>query len=169
MLGPYAALAAHGHAPLDPTRLFTIVTTINLMSAPLTLLGLSSFFFAWAVDLICCLSFFLSPTGTGLPQLRAAWASVLRIEKYLLMEERDPAQPALNTNTALTNSPSWEKIDDAPPSSDITLESASFSWAADKPAFLGPLSVALTPGHLHLCVGPVASVGHSFFSLGVVG
>jgi len=59
VLGPYAALAGHGHGPLDPTRLFTIVATVNLLSPPLTLLG------------------------TGLPQLLAAWASLKRIEKNM--------------------------------------------------------------------------------------
>ncbi|KAJ7664453.1 P-loop containing nucleoside triphosphate hydrolase protein [Mycena polygramma] len=145
VLGPYAALAVRGQGPLDPTRLFTIVTTINLMASPLTLLG------------------------TGLPQIRAALASVQRIEKYLLLEER-----TVQSSAQVKDTRSWEKIDspsekiDIPPSSDIILEAASFSWAADKPAFLGPLSVGLNPRYLHLCVGPVAS-GKTFFLLSILG
>lgn len=41
VLGPYAALAGHsGHGVLDPKRLFTIVTTVNLLNFPLNLLGM---------------------------------------------------------------------------------------------------------------------------------
>lgn len=38
VLGPYAGIASH-HGPLNSERLFTIVTTVNLLSPPLTLLG----------------------------------------------------------------------------------------------------------------------------------
>ncbi|KAJ7846292.1 P-loop containing nucleoside triphosphate hydrolase protein [Mycena leptocephala] len=112
VLGPYAALAAHGHAPLNPSRLFTIVATVNLMAPPLTLL------------------------------------------EILLLDEQEKAPSPVDTKG--DEKDSLEKHDSAP-SADITLEAASFSWAADKPAFLGPLSVVLNPGHLHVCVGPVAS------------
>ncbi|KAJ7780147.1 P-loop containing nucleoside triphosphate hydrolase protein [Mycena maculata] len=140
VLGPYAGIASH-HGPLDPERLFTIVTTVNLLNPPLTLLG------------------------TFMPQIRAAQASLGRIEKYLLLEERtDLPVPLADADDASEYS---EKNDDAP-TVDITLEAASFSWAADKPAFLGPLSVSLTPGHLHLCVGPVAS-GKTLFLLSILG
>ncbi|KAJ7230413.1 hypothetical protein GGX14DRAFT_692155 [Mycena pura] len=113
VLGPYAALAAHGH-------------------------GHGS----------------LNPSRFGLPQLLAASASLKRIQKYLMMDEhaRSPAEAAAKPAEA---------------GGDITLENASFSWAADKPAFLGPLSVALRP-ELHVCVGPVAS-GKTLFLLSLLG
>ncbi|KAJ6545144.1 P-loop containing nucleoside triphosphate hydrolase protein [Mycena capillaripes] len=140
VLGPYAGIASH-HGPLDPERLFTIVTIVNLLDPPLTLLG------------------------NFIPQLRAAYASLKRIEKYLLLEERTSLPVPLG-ETDSANEYSGEKKDPRP--TDITLEGATFSWAADKSAFLGPLFVDLTAGHLHLCVGPVAS-GKTLFLLSILG
>ncbi|KAJ7065430.1 P-loop containing nucleoside triphosphate hydrolase protein [Mycena amicta] len=141
VLGPYAGLAAHGHGhgSLDPGRLFTIVAIVNLVAPPLTLLG------------------------TGLPQLLAAMASFRRIEKYLMMEERVPAgrSPSAKEGAELDEKKSGM-------AADIVLTEASFSWAADKPAFLGPLSVSLKSTRLNVCVGPVAS-GKTFFLLSVLG
>ncbi|KAJ7485129.1 P-loop containing nucleoside triphosphate hydrolase protein [Mycena galericulata] len=142
VLGPYAGIATH-HGPLDPERLFTIVTTVNLLNPPLTLLG------------------------TVMPQLRAAYASLKRIEKYLLLEERTSLPVRLGDADDASEFFEKEK-NDTPTTTDITLEAASFSWAVGKPAFLGPLSVVLTPGHLHLCVGPVAS-GKTLFLLSILG
>ncbi|KAJ7837824.1 P-loop containing nucleoside triphosphate hydrolase protein [Mycena olivaceomarginata] len=142
VLGPYAGIASH-HGPLNSERLFTIVTTVNLLSPPLTLLG------------------------TVMPQLRAATASLKRIEKYLSLEERTDLPVPLDAVDDASEY-SGEKKDDAPPATDVAFEAASFSWAADKPAFLGPLSVGLIPGYLHLCVGPVAS-GKTLFLLSVLG
>ncbi|KAJ7360685.1 P-loop containing nucleoside triphosphate hydrolase protein [Mycena albidolilacea] len=142
VLGPYAGIASH-HGPLNSERLFTIVTTVNLLSPPLTLLG------------------------TVMPQLRAATASLKRIEKYLSLEERTDLPVPLDAADDASEY-SGEKKDDAPLATDVAFEAASFSWAADKPAFLGPLSVGLIPGYLHLCVGPVAS-GKTLFLLSVLG
>ncbi|KAJ7818313.1 P-loop containing nucleoside triphosphate hydrolase protein [Mycena olivaceomarginata] len=142
VLGPYAGIASH-HGPLNSERLFTIVTTVNLLSPPLTLLG------------------------TVMPQLRAATASLKRIEKYLSLEERTDLPVPLDAADDASEY-SGEKKDDAPPATHVAFEAASFSWAADKPAFLGPLSVGLIPGYLHLCVGPVAS-GKTLFLLSVLG
>ncbi|KAJ7822606.1 P-loop containing nucleoside triphosphate hydrolase protein [Mycena leptocephala] len=138
VLGPYAALVSHGHGigALDPQRIFTVVATMNLMSPPLTTLS------------------------SSMPQLQAAYASLKRIQKYFLLEER-------HDNPAPDHCDTYEKQDDRA-SADIILESASFSWAPDKPAFLGPLSLSLTPGHLHLCAGPVAS-GKTLFLLSILG
>ncbi|KAF7297369.1 hypothetical protein MIND_00970400 [Mycena indigotica] len=128
VLGPYAALAAHGHSALDPSRLFTIVSIVNIMSPPLTLLG------------------------SGLPQMLAAWTSFQRIQKYLLLDERDIA-------------PSEAK--DPERTSTFTLQDASFSWAADKDTFLGPLTTTLYQEQLNVCVGPVAS-GKTLFLLSLL-
>ncbi|KAJ7493649.1 P-loop containing nucleoside triphosphate hydrolase protein [Mycena latifolia] len=132
VLGPYAALAAHGHSALDPNRMFTIVATLNLMIEPLNLIG-----------------------GL-LPQLIAAYASLKRIEGYLSQEEKP--------------SPSKEYQDgpEKPRDQDISLEAASFSWVPDSPPFLGPLSLRLMQGQLHVCVGPVAA-GKSMFLLSLLG
>jgi ABC-type multidrug transport system fused ATPase/permease subunit len=157
VLGPYAALAAHDHhrGVLDPERIFTIVATINLMSPPLILLG--SFSHSPSVSS----SSNLRIPGSSMPQLQAAYASLKRIQKYLSLEERDDV--LLRNDESEHRIPSTEKGREA--SEDITIEGASFSWAADKPAFLGPLSLVLTPAHLHLCTGPVASVGHPMTSV----
>ncbi|KAK7050729.1 P-loop containing nucleoside triphosphate hydrolase protein [Favolaschia claudopus] len=127
VLGPYAALLAHGHGigALDPQRIFTIAATMNLMAPPLTAIS------------------------SSMPQVRAAYASLKRVERYLGMGERG------------------EKRQDAA-TSPIVLRSAAFSWAADKPAFLGPLTLDLTPGYLHICAGPVAS-GKTLFLLSLLG
>ncbi|KAJ7589613.1 P-loop containing nucleoside triphosphate hydrolase protein [Mycena floridula] len=145
VLGPYAALVAHGHGlgALDPQRIFTVVATVNLMSPPLTILS------------------------STMPQLRAAYASLKRIERYLLLEERQNVDVHRAENASDRNSSNSEK-NDHEPSADINLERASFSWAADKPAYLGPLSVVLNPGHLHVCTGPVAS-GKTLFLLSILG
>ncbi|KAJ7107813.1 P-loop containing nucleoside triphosphate hydrolase protein [Mycena epipterygia] len=129
VLGPYAALAAHGHQPLDPNRMFTIVATLNLMTGPLELIGGS------------------------LPQLLAAYASVKRIEDYLSREEK----------TVSPNEDIKEK-----PQEDISFKAASFSWAPGSSPFLGPLSLELAQGQLHILVGPVAA-GKSMFLLSLLG
>ncbi|KAH9920611.1 P-loop containing nucleoside triphosphate hydrolase protein [Fomitopsis serialis] len=64
VLGPYVLLAArNGRAPLDVNRLFTIVTTLNLVSQPLSFLG------------------------QHFPILAASWASLKRIQTFLLLDE----------------------------------------------------------------------------------
>ncbi|KAJ6540558.1 P-loop containing nucleoside triphosphate hydrolase protein [Mycena capillaripes] len=161
VLGPYAALVSHGLGigALNPQRIFTVVATVNLMAPPLTTLT------------------------SSMPQLRAAYASLKRIEKYLLMEEQgrdgdggEEAAPVLEKQRAsesgsdLVNEKEFtekERERDRA-SNDIVLRGASFSWAPDKPAFLGPLELTLTPGQLHLCAGPVAS-GKTLFLLSLLG
>ncbi|KAJ6536775.1 P-loop containing nucleoside triphosphate hydrolase protein, partial [Mycena vulgaris] len=130
VLGPYAALAAHGHRPLEPNRMFTIVATLNLMTEPLELIGES------------------------LPQLLAAYASVKRIEDYLSRDEK-------------TVSPN-EDMREKPQGEDMRFEAASFSWAPGSSPFLGPLSLKLAQGQLHILVGPVAA-GKSMFLLSLLG
>ncbi|KAJ7703885.1 P-loop containing nucleoside triphosphate hydrolase protein [Mycena rosella] len=135
VLGPYAALAAHGHGhgALDPNRLFTVVATLNLMTEPLGLIG-----------------------GL-LPQLMAAYASMKRIEDYLSRPEK----------IASSNETQWDAAE-TPGADAIRLEAASFSWVLDSSPFLGPLSLGLKQGELHVCVGPVAA-GKSMFLLSLLG
>ncbi|KAJ6558333.1 P-loop containing nucleoside triphosphate hydrolase protein [Mycena capillaripes] len=131
VLGPYAALTAHGHQPLDPNRMFTIVATLNLMTGP------------------------LESIGGSLPQLLAAYASLKRIENYLSREEK-----TVSPNEDIKEKPLGEE--------DIRFQAASFSWGPDSPPFLGPLSLELAQGQLHILVGPVAA-GKSMFLLSVLG
>ncbi|KAJ7092344.1 P-loop containing nucleoside triphosphate hydrolase protein, partial [Mycena belliarum] len=135
VLGPYAALAAHGHGPLDPSRMFTIAATLSLLAGP--------------IDLI----------GGYMPQLIAAYASMKRIEDYLSRQEKPSVN---NMDNQLENAP--EKKSDY----SITLQEASFSWDSEKSPVLGPLSITLTHGQLHMCVGPVAA-GKSMFLLALLG
>ena len=126
VLGPYAALAARGQGSvLDPNRLFTIVTTVNLLSAPLNILG------------------------QFLPNIFAAYASVKRIESFLLLEDKEEA---LVDDKALEEKP--QDSDFSP----IKIVDGSFAWTSDSEAFLQDVNIDLAPGRLHLCIGPVASV-----------
>ncbi|KAJ7433880.1 P-loop containing nucleoside triphosphate hydrolase protein [Mycena galericulata] len=131
VLGPYAALAAHGHQPLDPNRMFTILATLNLMTGPLELIGES------------------------LPQLLAAYASLKRIEEYLSRQDKDLA-------------PNEDTKEKSHSEEHILFDAASFSWAPGSPPFIGPLSLQLAQGQLHIIVGPVAA-GKSMFVLSLLG
>ncbi|KAK7692904.1 hypothetical protein QCA50_004540 [Cerrena zonata] len=135
VLGPYAALAARGQGSvLDPNRLFTIVTTVNLLSAPLNILG------------------------QFLPNIFAAYASVKRIESFLLLEDKE--------EDAVDDKSSEEK----PQSSDfssIKIVDGSFAWTSESEAFLQDVNIELDPGRLHLCIGPVAS-GKSLLLLSIL-
>jgi ABC-type multidrug transport system fused ATPase/permease subunit len=83
--------------------------------------------------------------GGYLPQILAAYASMRRIEIYLSMEEK-------------SNAPPQTVVEAKGNGGDITLDTASFAWAPETSPSLGPLSVRLTQGELHMCVGPVAAV-----------
>ncbi|KAJ7493681.1 P-loop containing nucleoside triphosphate hydrolase protein [Mycena latifolia] len=93
--------------------------------------------------------------GGYLPQLIAAYASLKRIEGYLSRKEKV---------SSLNEIHQAEKLGDH----DISLETASFSWAPDTPPFLGPISMKMRQGELHICVGPVAA-GKSMFLLSLLG
>jgi hypothetical protein len=86
-----------------------------------------------------------------LPQLSAAYSSLKRIEYYLQLEELVPRLPPDADGGSQEKQP-----DDR--SAHISLQEASFSWGADKPPFLGPISLDLSVPHLYVCIGPVASV-----------
>lgn len=126
VLGPYAVLASRGHGSvLDPNRLFTIVTTVNLLSGPLNILGQS------------------------LPSIFAAYASIKRIEFFLLFEEKEESNGADKCA---------EEEPLRPASSSIKMINASFAWTSDSEPFLKGIDIDLEPGKLHLCIGTVASV-----------
>ena len=126
VLGPYAAIAKHRDGgALDPRRLFTIVTTVNLLSEPLAVIG------------------------QLLPTLFAAYASVKRIESYLLLEDKE---------NALEDDKSFVDEKQGRIASPIKMTDASFSWASDADPYLKDVNIELQPGKLHLCIGPVASV-----------
>ncbi|KZT65538.1 P-loop containing nucleoside triphosphate hydrolase protein [Daedalea quercina L-15889] len=134
VLGPYVLLTIHsGRAPLDIQRLFTIVTTLSLVQQPLSFLG------------------------QNFPTLAASWASLKRIEKFLLLEERQEWRIG-----------SAEKLQNISESlGDIELET-QFSWAPDADPHLKDLTLRCDEPKLYMCVGPVAS-GKSLLLLSILG
>ncbi|CAL1707862.1 unnamed protein product [Somion occarium] len=135
VLGPYAALAARGDgAALDPNRLFTIVTTVNLLSSPLNILG------------------------QYMPSIFAAYASIKRIESFLLFDEKE--------DNADSDKGSSEKAESEELTS-IKMVDAVFAWSPDSEPFLQDININLCGGQLHLCTGPVAS-GKSLLLLSIL-
>lgn len=129
VLGPYTALAASGHGSiLDPNRLFTIVTTVNLLSAP------------------------LNDLGQAMPVIFAAYASMKRIQSFLLLEDQKGILATDSDNTTLEKQP----LDDSLAS--VIMSNASFGWTTEGTPFLRDINMKLEGGQLHVCVGPVASV-----------
>ena len=78
--------------------------------------------------------------GQVLPEVLAAYASVLRIQKFLLLDEKQP------TSTQEEEQSNVIQLD------------GSFALANDAKPILKDIHVTLKPGKLHMCVGPVASV-----------
>ncbi|KAK7692905.1 hypothetical protein QCA50_004541 [Cerrena zonata] len=136
VLGPYAIIAKHRQGgALDPRRLFTIVTTVNLLAEPLGILG------------------------QLLPTLFAAYASVKRIESYLLLEDKEDVSEE-DKDTA----EKCEGRESAP----IKMLDASFAWTSEaEEPFLKDISVDLAPSKFHICIGTVAS-GKSLFLLSIL-
>ncbi|KAH8077273.1 P-loop containing nucleoside triphosphate hydrolase protein [Cristinia sonorae] len=161
VLGPYAAIAARtGRPPLESNNLFTIVTTLNLLNLPLNMLG------------------------QFLPIMAASYASVKRIEEFLLKDEK-PADSRTffdhsnaNNEDVKDDSEKDDVLelsygDEKPrvteePSIEITMNSTSFAWAPDADAFLQDLTMNLSEQRLYMCVGPVAS-GKTLLLLSILG
>ncbi|CAL1703415.1 unnamed protein product [Somion occarium] len=149
VLGPYAAIAGHhGHGPLDVNHVFTIVTAVNLLNFPLNMLG------------------------QYLPILVASYASLKRIESFLLLDEKSDDEdeeleddsdkdPSLNEKAMQTLKPD----DHFTP---IIMSSASFSWDPEADAFLKDVTVEFNTSQLHICAGSVAS-GKSLLLLSILG
>ncbi|KAK7691634.1 hypothetical protein QCA50_005033 [Cerrena zonata] len=138
VLGPYTALAASGHGSiLDPDRLFTIVTTVNLLSAP------------------------LNDLGQAMPVIFAAYASIKRIQSFLLLEDQtDP--DSVGEDHGAVEKPLGNSL------TAIKMENASFGWTAEGEPFLHDVTLNLQIGQLHVCVGSVAS-GKSLLLLSILG
>ncbi|KAF8312113.1 P-loop containing nucleoside triphosphate hydrolase protein [Clavulina sp. PMI_390] len=132
VLGVYAALSTYvsrATYPLNVAKIFSILTTINLLSSPLNIIG------------------------QGLPSILAAYASLKRIQTFLQMEEKGGDSHLEKKD----NDPSKEKLPGGGEVRDLKMDGASFSWLPDSPIVLHGISLQLTPGKLHMCVGPVAS------------
>ena len=117
----------------DYARTSTILTTVNLLDAPLVMMG------------------------QGLPTILAAHASMKRIQTFLETDEKSAIAFDNTTHHGQDEQPQspvqiQEKI------SELSIDNASFSWLPDSPVVLHNITCSLTPGQLHMCVGPVASV-----------
>lgn len=116
-----------------------ILTTINLLNGPLNMVG------------------------QGLPTILAAYASLKRIQTFLEMDEkREIATDQSEHIDDVVHTPN--QLDEKSKNDEtMSIEQASFSWLPDSPVVLHGISVALLPGKLHMCVGPVASVRYFSF------
>ena len=95
-------------------------------------------------------SFCCNPGRAGCERnIFAAYASVKRIESFLLLEDKEEA---LVDDKVLEEKP--QDSDFSP----IKIVDGSFAWTSDSEAFLQDVNIDLDPGRLHLCIGPVASV-----------
>lgn len=123
VIGVYAAVFGRSGAgnTLDVERIFTIYATVQLLSWPLNVLG------------------------QFLPDVMAAYASMKRIEKYLLFDEKPQSQ-------SIASDPNSEKHVD----SDITLR-GSFAWNKEEEPILPNVDITIPTGKLTICTGPVAA------------
>lgn len=105
----------------------------------------------------------ISSPGQHFPVIAASWASLKRIESFLLLEERE--EERLGSSEKLENI--YVAVDGVeletrtPPA--IVMQSASFSWAPDTEPFLKDITIHLDEPKLYMCAGPVASV-RDFYS-----
>ncbi|KAF8312075.1 P-loop containing nucleoside triphosphate hydrolase protein [Clavulina sp. PMI_390] len=133
VLGVYAALSKYSSAtkyPLSAAKIFSILTTVNLLNGPLNMIG------------------------QGLPSILAAYASLKRIQNFLRMQEKPHAPQqgeATSQSEEKSKSPQIQGVED------FKMEGASFSWLPDSPIILHDIHLLLTLGKLHMCVGPVAA------------
>ena len=135
-LATYAGNELKQGRVLGVTEIFTIFTTIQLLNTPLNVIGMafhSHPLLNW--PLICYLN-----QGQVLPSILAAYASLLRIQGFLRLDEKQP------TSTKEDEHSSVIRLD------------GSFALETDAKPILKDIHVTLKPGKLHMCVGPVASV-----------
>ncbi|KAF8312074.1 P-loop containing nucleoside triphosphate hydrolase protein [Clavulina sp. PMI_390] len=131
VLGGYAALSTYVSSstyPFTVAKIFSILTTITILSSPLNMIG------------------------QGLPAILAAYASLKRIQAFLQMEEKTIG-PALE----MDGPNDLEEKLNSRDVQDFKMDIASFSWLPESPIVLHDITLKLTPGKLHMCVGPVAS------------
>lgn len=102
-----------------------------------------------------------------MPVLVASYASLKRIETFLLLDEKNVKSDGSDSDSDISS----EKVTlnekgSLPASSSfigdcflpIKMSSASFSWDPESEAFLRDISLTLSQPQLYVCVGSVASV-----------
>ncbi len=154
-LGTYYILHINGvrnsEGPLDVTRIFTILTILNLLDSPINTIGQS------------------------LPSIAAAFASMQRISGFLVMPEKEGTQLVEKTVCTLTVvvEPSDKlELEEAhreavPDKIGLSIKNGSFGWEEGTPV-LHDIEFELAPGVLTMLVGPVAS-GKSTLLMSMMG
>ncbi|KAJ6617219.1 P-loop containing nucleoside triphosphate hydrolase protein [Mycena sp. CBHHK59/15] len=143
-LAAYAFMLARGWgdlAPLDVSQIFTLFTIVNLLSGPLSMIG------------------------QYMPQLFAAYASLVRIQGFLQLPEKAETarDSALDSGNLIDVTDGGAKRS----SVEVSLRGCTFTWD-DKVHVLQDITLALAPGALHVVVGSVAS-GKSSLLMSILG
>ncbi|KAJ7924025.1 P-loop containing nucleoside triphosphate hydrolase protein [Mycena leptocephala] len=143
-LAAYAFMLARGWgdlAPLDVSQIFTLFTIVNLLSGPLSMIG------------------------QYMPQLFAAYASIVRIQGFLQLPEKAETErdSALDSGNLIDVTDGGAKRSHV----EVSLRGCTFTWD-DKVHVLQDITLALAPGALHMVVGSVAS-GKSSLLMSILG
>ncbi|KAF8195279.1 P-loop containing nucleoside triphosphate hydrolase protein [Mycena galopus ATCC 62051] len=143
-LAAYSFMLARGWgdlAPLDVSQLFTLFTIVDLLSGPLNMIG------------------------QYMPQLFAAYASLMRIQTFLQLPEKpepefDSALDSANLVDVSNGGANGSAVE-------VSLRGCTFAWD-DKMHVLQDITLTLAPGALHVVVGSVAS-GKSSLLMSILG
>ncbi|KAJ6527114.1 P-loop containing nucleoside triphosphate hydrolase protein [Mycena capillaripes] len=153
-LAAYAVMLAKGWGNLEPLNvslLFTLFTTVDLLTVP------------------------LNSIGQSLPQLFASFASLGRIQGFLQLPEKAQSE----SEQEFQETPNLVDVsvgeDGAAKVStsivEVTMEGCAFTWddkSNDKAPVLQDITLALAPCALHMVVGSVAS-GKSSLLMSILG
>ncbi|EIN04585.1 P-loop containing nucleoside triphosphate hydrolase protein [Punctularia strigosozonata HHB-11173 SS5] len=150
-LGTYIAITSQS---LEPSKLFTILTVVNLVILP------------------------ISTIGHVFPLLIAGYASLRRVSTFLSLEEKQRYQAqtptSRNSNDSLTSHRTLANKDDldsipmdARSYGQIILRNASFSPSCLRKPILHDLSITFKSGALTMIIGPVGC-GKSFLLLSLL-
>ncbi|KAG8825840.1 hypothetical protein FRC17_008507 [Serendipita sp. 399] len=150
VIGIYAAVFGRtSTGRLDVSRIFTIYSTIQLLSYPFNILG--KFSSQHSLILSC----------QALPSILAAYASMKRIQEYLQFDEK-----AAETDVPMEKS--GLALEEKPMMDGFVHIRGSFSWDKDKNPVLPKVDVRLPTGKLTICAGSVAS-GKTSLILAILG
>ncbi|KAJ7644824.1 P-loop containing nucleoside triphosphate hydrolase protein [Roridomyces roridus] len=134
----YYAVRLYGWAdlpPLDVSRIFTLLTIVNILSGPLNMIG------------------------QRLPALFASYASVLRIQSFLQLPEKERTEHPEEQEVLVDVSEA--------PTNQVSLKDCTFGWD-DKSEVLHEINLELQKGELTMVVGSVAS-GKSSLLMSLLG
>ncbi|KAL7413440.1 P-loop containing nucleoside triphosphate hydrolase protein [Mrakia frigida] len=156
-IGCYAVVLRFGpgFGPLDISRIFTILTIIGLLAEPISMLG------------------------QALPSLFGGWASMKRIQSFLVLPEKPLPAPTSKLDASDDSSSNTESRFSSAfelplshvqiPNGEVVAEiiGGSFGWD-EKTVVLEDINLRLVSGELHMIVGSVAS-GKSTLLMALLG